>query len=219
MIFDLHTHSIWSDGELIPAELVQRARKKGYGGIAITDHADMSNLKLVIEKLHVFEKTIAKGWKDIKVVTGVELTHVPPVQIPGLINLAREYGAGIVVVHGESPVEPVPAGTNRAAITGKADILAHPGLISEADMRLAAKNNILVEITRRRGHNITNGHVASMIKKFKAPFVFNTDTHSPDDLFTNDMLRMVALGAGFTVKQLTAAQKRAKHLIEERQGR
>lgn len=216
MLFDLHTHSGWSDGELIPAELVQRARDKGYTGIAITDHADSSNLDLIITNLRKFERSAAAGWKDIKVITGVELTHVPPGQIPGMIKQARELGAGIVVVHGETPVEPVEPGTNHAAISGGADCLAHPGMISDADMRLAAKKNVFIEITRRQGHNICNGRVANLAKKYRAPFVFNTDTHTPSDLFTGQMLTRVALGAGFSKAELTQGQKRAEKLISER---
>ena len=39
---DLHTHTVFSDGELIPAELVRRAMVLGHDVIAITDHVDMT---------------------------------------------------------------------------------------------------------------------------------------------------------------------------------
>ena len=36
----LHTYTIFSDGELLPAELARRAKVAGYRAIAITNHAD-----------------------------------------------------------------------------------------------------------------------------------------------------------------------------------
>ncbi len=42
-MIDLHTHSFFSDGELIPSELIRRAEAIGYKAIAITDHVDSSN--------------------------------------------------------------------------------------------------------------------------------------------------------------------------------
>ena len=47
-MFDLHTHSIFSDGELIPSELVRRAVFNGYDAIAITDHVDFTNVEYVL---------------------------------------------------------------------------------------------------------------------------------------------------------------------------
>ena len=41
-MIDLHMHSTFSDGELIPAEVVSRALHAGYTHLAITDHADPS---------------------------------------------------------------------------------------------------------------------------------------------------------------------------------
>lgn len=38
MGYDLHTHSIFSDGSLKPAQLVRKARERGLAGIALTDH-------------------------------------------------------------------------------------------------------------------------------------------------------------------------------------
>ena len=47
-MFDLHTHTTITDGELIPTELVRRMAVAGYKTVAITDHADFSNYKEII---------------------------------------------------------------------------------------------------------------------------------------------------------------------------
>jgi len=43
-MIDLHTHSLLSDGELLPLELARRARVKGYTVLGITDHVDATNI-------------------------------------------------------------------------------------------------------------------------------------------------------------------------------
>ena len=50
-MIDLHTHTLFSDGELIPSELARRAVVKGYTALAMTDHGDLSNLDLIIPRL------------------------------------------------------------------------------------------------------------------------------------------------------------------------
>ncbi len=114
-MIDLHTHSIFSDGELIPAELIRRAVAKGYSALAITDHIDKSNIDLIVPRI---VKAIAsmRDYLPIPVLAGAEITHVPPALIPDMIKEARGLGAQIIVVHGETIVEPVVEGTNRAAI-------------------------------------------------------------------------------------------------------
>ena len=155
-MIDLHTHSIFSDGELIPSELVRRAVVHGYSTIAITDHVDFTNIEFV---LGAMEK-ISDDTAGIRVLSGVELTHVPPERIAPLADKARALGADIIVVHGETIVEPVAPGTNAAALQADIDILAHPGLITADEAELARENGILLEITSRAGHSLTNGHVA-----------------------------------------------------------
>jgi histidinol phosphatase-like PHP family hydrolase len=100
------------------------------------------------------------------------------------------------VVHGETPVEPVCPGTNRAAIEAGVDILAHPGFISLEEAQLACEMGVCLEITSRSGHNITNGHVVRMAKASGARMVVDTDTHSPDDLIDTDRAIEIAFGAG-----------------------
>ncbi|NYT04065.1 MAG: histidinol phosphate phosphatase domain-containing protein [Candidatus Methanofastidiosa archaeon] len=190
--YDFHTHTIFSDGELIPTELVRRARALDHKAIALTDHADVSNIEFIVPNLVKVSEELNQYW-DITVIPGVEITHVPPETIKKLALKAKKLGAKIVVVHGETPVEPVMQGTNRSAIeSGEVDILAHPGIIEEKDAKLANKSDIFLEITARGGHNIGNGRVASLGENF----ILNTDTHSPSNLITQDFAYRVALGSG-----------------------
>ncbi|MFZ5428082.1 MAG: histidinol phosphate phosphatase domain-containing protein [Thermodesulfobacteriota bacterium] len=212
-MIDLHTHTTFSDGELIPAELARRAAKAGYKGLAITDHADPSNMYLIIENLRRFAAETGP-YLDLNLAIGVELTHCPPPLIPGLIAEARAAGAMLVVVHGETIVEPVARGTNLAAIEGGADVLAHPGLISEQEAALAAEKGVCLEITTRKGHSLTNGHVAMLARKHGARLVIDNDAHAPGDLVSQDMRRMIALGCGLTPEEHQQAEKNAREIMQ-----
>lgn len=107
-----------------------------------------------------------------------------------------------MVVHGESPVEPVMPGTNHAALScPHVDILAHPGLITEEDATLARKHNIALEITAR-GHNRTNGHVARIAEKTGCLMVVDSDAHHPGDLMSGRDREIIAAGAGISSESL-----------------
>ncbi len=193
---DLHTHSIFSDGELIPAELVRRAVACGHDAIAITDHVDMTNVEFVVKNLL---KAAELTSDEITVIPGVEITHVPPSKMDKVIADARRFGAKIIVVHGETVSEPVSPGTDKVAVSNpEVDILGHPGFITEEEAQIAKDNGIALEITGRGGHNITNGHVVNMARLVGADMVINSDAHSPDNLMSYDKALKVALGAGMT---------------------
>jgi putative hydrolase len=204
-LIDLHTHSLFSDGELLPSELMQRARKKGYEIIAITDHADASNIEYIIKNVKKACADFNSAYKDIKCLAGVELTHIPPVHVKKLAAKARKAGAQVVVFHGETVVEPVESGSNRAAIEAKVDILAHPGMISESDAALAARNGVALEITARGGHNRTNRHVAAMARKTGAMMVFDTDTHTPYNLVDDKQREKILKDAGLNAQEIAEA--------------
>jgi len=202
---DLHTHSLFSDGELVPAEFCRRAVVMGYGALAITDHADASNLESVLDKLVRFAREQAHRF-PLVFIPGVELTHCPPETIAPLARRARRLGAAIVNVHGETPVEPTAPGTNYAAVTcPEVDILVHPGFITEEEARIAAANGIYLEITSRKGHCLTNGHVAQVARATGAKLLVNTDTHAPSDMIDQAFARRVAAGAGLTPEEVEAA--------------
>lgn len=212
-MIDLHTHSIFSDGELIPAELIRRAVAKGYKALAITDHMDHSNVDLIIPRI-VKAVDALKPYLPIPVLPGAEITHVPPPLLPDIIREARRLGARIVVVHGETIVEPVLEGTNRAAMEGGADILAHPGLITHEDLLFAKETGITLEVTARKGHSLSNGHVAKWALTLGIPLTINTDAHSPSDLITTDFARQVLLSAGIEASRMDLVFENARELVE-----
>ncbi len=199
-MIDLHTHSLFSDGELLPSELVRRAKVIGIKIIAITDHVDFSNYLFVIEHLNAVSAQFSEKKNGIKVLPGIEITHVPPYDIPRLIELSRKAGAKIIVIHGETIVEPVEPKTNLAGIEGGADIIAHPGFISIKEAELAAKNNVCLEISGRSGHSFSNGYVAKVAKKTGAKLVFDSDAHADRDLMDYNRALNVVKGAGLEEK-------------------
>lgn len=216
-MIDLHTHTIFSDGALIPAELVQRARTAGYRAIALTDHMDMSNIDFIIPR--IVEAAIAlSDSSPLQVIPGTELTHLPPDLIGGLVEKARSLGAKIVVVHGETIAEPVIAGTNRAGIEARADILSHPGLISIEDAALAQKNGVALEITSRKGHSLTNGHVAKVAMAAGATMVLNTDAHAPDDLISRERASVILRAAGIPEESVETIFANSQKLADKIRG-
>jgi len=118
-------------------------------------------------------------------------------------------------VHGETIVEPVPPGTNRAALEADIDILAHPGLIKEEEVKLAAQRGIYLEISARKGHCLTNGRVVSLARKYNAKVIINSDAHSPEDLITLSRAEKILLGAGMTEDEVKKAFQNSQILMEK----
>jgi len=194
-MIDLHTHSLFSDGALIPSELIRRLEAMGYLAVAITDHVDSSNLDHVVPRIvHVAEEL--NHAQSVIVIPGAELTHVPPVLIPSMVRRAREMGAKLVLIHGETIAEPVAPGTNRAGIEAGADVIAHPGLIRPEEVKLAVSKGVFLEISARKGHSLTNGHVAKLATEAGARLVLNSDSHGPGDFMTEAFAAKVTQGAG-----------------------
>ncbi|MBW1768984.1 MAG: histidinol phosphate phosphatase domain-containing protein [Deltaproteobacteria bacterium] len=210
----MHTHSFLSDGELIPSELVRRLEFLGYSAVAITDHADSSNLDFLVPKIVQAARDLNNS-QSVRVIPGVELTHVPPALIRPLVKKARELGARLVLIHGESIVEPVVPGTNRAGLEAGVDIIAHPGLITIEELKLAAEKGIFLEISARKGHSFTNGHVAKLTSEVGAQLVLNSDAHSPGDFMTEEFARKVVEGAGLPSDSFSTLQSNARLLLEK----
>lgn len=195
-MYDFHTHTFLSDGVLSPIELIRRAHMIGYEIMAITDHVGPGNMEHILGVLIEECKMASERW-GILALPGVEITHCPKEEIDELAKEAKAVGAVVVNVHGETVVEPVEPGTNRAAVSSKyVDILAHPGLISVEDAAMASSNGVFLEVSAKKGHSLTNGHVVKMALNAGANMVLDSDAHEPDDLMTYEHAMNVALGAG-----------------------
>lgn len=214
---DLHMHTLFSDGELLPSELARRALKLKHKVIAMTDHVDWSNVE-AIPTIQDAIDDINENW-DITAVLGAEVTHAPLESIDGIAKRAKELGAKIVVVHGETLNEPVLPGTNRAAVESEyVDILGHPGLITKEEAEIALKNDIYLEISARKGHCLGNGHVANIAREVGNKLLVDTDSHAPGDLITFEKSYEVALGAGLNHDEAMKAIVDNPHELLKRKG-
>jgi putative hydrolase len=200
-MYNLHTHSLLSDGVLLPSEIASRYVAKGYQVIAITDHVDYSNIESVVSCILNFTRRWPKK-SAIKILPGVELTHLPFEQFKPLAKYARGQGIKVIIGHGETTVEPMAKGTNRAALEADIDILAHPGPITDADVKLAKKKGIFLEVTSRKGHNLSNRHVVKQALKWKAKLILDHDSHRPEDIISCAQLAQVGKSAGLTAKEI-----------------
>ena len=213
-MIDLHTHSLFSDGDLTPSELVRRLEFSNYSAVAITDHSDSSALDFTVPRIAQVARDL-NHHQSVKVIPGIELTHIPPPLIGSLVEKSRELGAAVVVIHGETIMEPVAPGTNRAALEAGADILAHPGLITIEEVELAAERGIFLEISARAGHSLTNGHVARLASETGAKLVLNSDAHSTGDFVTQGFASKVVEGAGLPSDSLSTLLSNARQLLKK----
>jgi histidinol phosphatase-like PHP family hydrolase len=212
---DLHAHTLLSDGELCPAELFSRAENAGITAMAVTDHVDRATVEATVPALVAACEAECSGGR-LLAVPGAELTHVRPGQIASLAERCRQLGARIILVHGETIVEPVPGGTNRAAIEAGVDVLAHPGMITEQDVELAAQLGVRLEISGRQGHCLTNGRVAALARRAGADLVFGSDSHSPCDLRGRSQALAVLEGAGLARDVAEAVLTASLRLLDSR---
>jgi histidinol phosphatase-like PHP family hydrolase len=214
-MYNLHCHSLLSDGSLLPSEIAVRYAALGYKAIAITDHVDYSNIETVSGAILKF----CRHWpakSNISVLPGLELTHIPLKHFKPLVSFARRRGIKIIVGHGQTPAEPVEPGTNRAALEAGVDILAHPGRISPEDIMLAAQKNIFLEITSRHSHAESNAYVAGQARKLKAPLMLNLDSHQPEDIISPQELMKVGLDAGLKSQDITQLYFKVKTFLKNK---
>lgn len=214
-MIDLHTHTLLSDGVLILAEHIRRAECAGYRVLGFSDHADLANLPVILP-----QALVAAHWENkldrLTVLAGVELTHVRPEHLRAATEKARKLGAHYVMVHGETIAEPVLPGTNRAAIEAGADILAHPGLITLEDAKAAAARNVMLEISGKSGHSLTNGHVVQMARAAGAKMLFGSDAHSEEQMPSRGHAEKIMRGAGMTTEEIAAAFANAEQFARSR---
>ena len=134
-------------------------------------------------------------YANVEAWAGVELCHIPPALLPDAVREAREAGAALVLVHGESISDQVEQGTNFAAVEAGADIVAHPGLIDAEAASFAAEKGVALEFTSCPRHALTNAHTASMALRCGAMLVRGSAACRAEELTTRAFWPSVIKGA------------------------
>jgi len=215
MVYDFHTHTTLSDGSLSPMAVIRRACVAGYRAVGLTDHGALGSLSRFAHELSQ-DCALARDRWGITALPGVELTHVPAAAVAEVARAAKEAGLWLVIVHGETISEPVEEGTNLAAVScGDVDILAHPGLITLEEAKLAAHNGVFLELSARPAHAAANGHVAKMARLAGAKLIVNSDNHDLDFL-SEEQARRIVLAAALDEKDLEEVLRMNPQLLLEK---
>lgn len=227
-MFDFHVHvapcgpgPCGSEG-LLPAEAMRLAHCAGYKAIGLVVRTDLSAVDMLLPPLLTLVKNCSL-YTGIEAFAGVELVHLPPPLLPDAVAEVRDKGAALVLVHGETiprnPAETVETGTNFAAIQAGADILAHPGLITEEDAALATEKGVLLELSAAPRHALANGHIALAAKRHGCRLVLNSDAGSASDFLfpqaSQALRRAVAAGAGLNAAEYESLNVTAALLVQK----
>lgn len=215
--YDFHSHTFLTDGRGSPTDMWARASELGHRLLAITDHVSLNDPAPLIARLREEAEAFVDG--PMIPLVGVEVSMIPPRRIAEVARRAKTAGADLVIVHGETLAETVPAGTNRAAVAcPDVSVLAHPGLLDPADAELARTNGVALELSGRTFHSLSNGHVAQTALAAGADLVVDSDAHDPSQLIPMPQARRIAAGAGLTPAQVVAAVSTAPARLARRLG-
>jgi histidinol phosphatase-like PHP family hydrolase len=88
-------------------------------------------------------------------------------------------------------------------------------MITEEDARLAAKKEVCLEVTTRKGHSETNSHVAKVAKKNCAKIIINSDSHGPEDIPDQQLFSSMAKAAGLSPDDTMMAYENSKKFLRE----
>ncbi len=158
MRFDLHVHSNYSDGHDDVKTILKAARKRGLGGIAITDHDSLGG-----------SRAARRIIKDLK----FEMILIPGVEVTTADGHLLALGVEEVPKRGLTPEET----TDRAHDLGGITVVPHPyhpfrhaiGRIPECDA---------VEVYNSKHlFGIANARARLDAKKRRLPMVAGSDSH------------------------------------------
>ncbi|WP_416838931.1 DNA polymerase/3'-5' exonuclease PolX [Haloferax sp. DFSO52] len=198
---DLHTHTVWSDGNNTIAEMVAAAEERGYEYHVVSDHATgpgmVGGVGVEDDELleQVDEVRAVAADADITVFTGVEAN----IDAEGGISVADEVldELDVVVASPHSALdqdrETATERLVRAMEHPAVDILGHPtgrlinqrpGLPVDYERLAAAavENGVALELNASPYRLDLNGEALKIAVEAGAPIAIDTDAHRPAGL-------------------------------------
>ena len=175
----MHCHTVASDGDMQPEELVQNAIKRGYKAICLTDHNTVSNVEETKKYGDKYGLVVAGGiewttfWGHLTVIGGnsdVNWMDITPQNINGLIVRAREQGDIVTLAHPKRIGSPICVGChNRLPITNW-DYLTSYEVWSHYNPSVSPAN-----IAAKREW------ISLLDKGYKLCALYGYDWHAPDE--------------------------------------
>lgn len=87
MLYDLHLHSAYSDGDLPPAAVVRAAKERGVGGVSLTDHNGIWG---------VDKARVAAAQRGVRWVEGIEVSARAAGWDVHLLGFSRDFDRGVL---------------------------------------------------------------------------------------------------------------------------
>jgi len=206
--FDLHIHSAFSGGESSLEELAETAKQLGYMGICLVFYyQDEKQLEILLAEINRIRKDIG-----IETYLGFETRNLKELAI--LTKKRRNFD--VLLVNG-GDLE-----LNRTACnTPEVDVLTHPEYqrndsgLDQVCMKLAAKNNVAIEINFReiliwnkatRAKILFNiSHNIKLAKKYHAPIILCSGSVSHWELRDPECLISMATQLGLELRDAKKA--------------
>ena len=152
---------------------------------------------------------------DMDAVLAVELMHLPPALLPAAVDKAREAGAALVMVHGETLTESVAEGTNFAAIEAGADILCNAGLIDDQAAAYAAEKGVALELSCAPRHAFANAHILNMARKHGCTLVAGSCASAAKEIVHPALRSLLYKGAGLSAEEERTMRMNAHRLLQK----
>jgi DNA polymerase (family 10) len=192
---DLHVHTSRSDGKHRLEELVEAARQRGYGYIAITDHSKglgiargLSNEKIMEEMKEI--DALNRRLRGFRVLKGVEVDIRSDLTLDFDDEILGKLDLVVASIHSgfRQSREKLTARMVAAMKNPRVSIIAHPTgrLIGERDaydidmtavLRTARETGTALEINAYPLRLDLNDVHARAAKDMSVPLVISTDTH------------------------------------------
>ncbi|MDE5991346.1 MAG: CehA/McbA family metallohydrolase [Clostridia bacterium] len=176
---EMHCHTVASDGDMQPEELVQNAIRRGYKAICLTDHNTVSNVEETKKFGKKYGLVVAGGiewttfWGHLTVIGGnsdIRWLDITPKNINACIVRARELGDIVTLAHPKRMGSPLCAGCHNKLPITNWDYLTSYEVWSHYNPNISP-----ADLLAKREW------ISLLDKGYKLCALYGYDWHSPDE--------------------------------------